>query len=414
MIFPITVPAIKISQPMSDFYAVSLPAYILLEVCFSDIMRAKKTEAGYILEGGTQRSIQQERLKKIAEYIERDDSAFPNSIILAANYHESGYTIEELEDQNDLQTNESLSWEINKINIDNPKCKLYTLTIPSAKKLAAIIDGQHRLFGFTKEYLKDSEKLNMDLLCSVYLDLPKGYQADLFSIINTTQKPVDKSLSYELYGYNISEEDSNSWTPDKLSIFLTRKLASLPGSPLLGRIRIAAKADEELVKIGQNSDWKVSTAVVVEGIMRLISTNPTKDANYLIKSNSKTREDLIFSNRKDLSPLREFYLKGNDNFIYTLVFNYLTACNELFWINASSNSFIIRTVGIQALFDILKKIIPESLRLKKISKDFFFEKLLPAQSISFDDSKFINASGSGRREIRNAIEIAIGLKEKPE
>ncbi|MFL9493215.1 DGQHR domain-containing protein, partial [Acinetobacter baumannii] len=330
MIFPITVPAIKISQPMSDFYAVSLPAYILLEVCFSDIMRAKKTEAGYILEGGTQRSIQQERLKKIAEYIERDDSAFPNSIILAANYHESGYTIEELEDQNDLQTNESLSWEINKINIDNPKCKLYTLTIPSAKKLAAIIDGQHRLFGFTKEYLKDSEKLNMDLLCSVYLDLPKGYQADLFSIINTTQKPVDKSLSYELYGYNISEEDSNSWTPDKLSIFLTRKLASLPGSPLLGRIRIAAKADEELVKIGQNSDWKVSTAVVVEGIMRLISTNPTKDANYLIKSNSKTREDLIFSNRKDLSPLREFYLKGNDNFIYTLVFNYLTACNELF------------------------------------------------------------------------------------
>ncbi|MFL9494945.1 DNA phosphorothioation-associated DGQHR protein 1, partial [Acinetobacter baumannii] len=88
--------------------------------------------------------------------------------------------------------------------------------------------------------------------------------------------------------------------------------------------------------------------------------------------------------------------------------------NELFWINASSNSFIIRTVGIQALFDILKKIIPESLRLKKISKDFFFEKLLPAQSISFDDSKFINASGSGRREIRNAIEIAIGLKEKPE
>ncbi|XZU16241.1 DGQHR domain-containing protein [Acinetobacter baumannii] len=219
MIFPITVPAIKISQPMSDFYAVSLPAYILLEVCFSDIMRAKKTEAGYILEGGTQRSIQQERLKKIAEYIERDDSAFPNSIILAANYHESGYTIEELEDQNDLQTNESLSWEINKINIDNPKCKLYTLTIPSAKKLAAIIDGQHRLFGFTKEYLKDSEKLNMDLLCSVYLDLPKGYQADLFSIINTTQKPVDKSLSYELYGYNISEEDSNSWTRTNYQFF---------------------------------------------------------------------------------------------------------------------------------------------------------------------------------------------------
>lgn len=399
---------------MSDFYAISLPAHILLEVCFSDIMRAKKTEKGYILEGGTQRSIQKERLKKIAEYIDRDDSAFPNAIILAANYHESGYTIDELEEKENFNINKSMSWKVNKVNIDNLDCKLYTLTIPSANKLAAIIDGQHRLFGFTEEYLQDLNRLKMDLLCSVYLDLPKGYQADLFSIINTTQKPVDKSLSYELYGYNISEENSTCWTPDKLAIFLTRKLASLPDSPLLGKIKIAAKADEELVKISQNSEWKVSTAVIVEGIMRLISTNPTKDANYLIKNKLKSRIGLIDSGRKDTSPLRDYYLNGNDNFIYTLVFNYLTACNEVFWKEAPSNSFIIRTVGIQALFDILRKIIPESLLLKKISKDFFIEKLLPAQSIPFHNAEFINASGSGRREIRNAIEIAIGLKEKLE
>lgn len=414
MNFPLTIPALKISQPMSDFYAVSLPAYLLLEVCFSDIMRAIKTEEGYKLEGGTQRSIQQDRLKKIAEYIERDDSAFPNSIILAANYHESGYTIDELEDEKDLENKPNLSWKVSKVNIDNPKCKLYNLTIPSAKKLAAIIDGQHRLFGFTKDFLKDPEKLNMDLLCSVYLDLPKGYQADLFSIINTTQKPVNKSLSYELYGYNISEENSKSWTPDKLSVFLTRKLASLPESPLCGKIRIAAKSDEALFKLSQGAEWQVSTAVIVEGIMKLLSSNPTKDSNYIIKNKLSDRNGLRQSDRNDFSPLREFYLSGNDNFIYTLVFNYLSACNEVFWKNAPNKSFITRTVGVQALFDILREIIPESLEVKKISEAFFIDKLLPAKNIPFHDPTYVNASGSGRKQIRDALKEALKLSKKPE
>jgi hypothetical protein len=42
----------------------------------------------------------------------------------------------------------------------------------------------------------------MQLICSIFFELPKPYQAQLFATINSTQKPVDKSLTYELFGYN--------------------------------------------------------------------------------------------------------------------------------------------------------------------------------------------------------------------
>src|SRR5690606_26453257 len=92
---------------------------------------------------------------------------------------------------------------------------LCSVTIPSAKKLAAVIDGQHRLFGFVDA---KPERLTMNLLCSVFLDLPKPFQAQLFATINSTQKRVDKSLTYELFGYNIDDEAENLWTPDKLAV----------------------------------------------------------------------------------------------------------------------------------------------------------------------------------------------------
>jgi hypothetical protein len=57
--------------------------------------------------------------------------------------------------------------------------------------------------------------------------------------LNSTQKRVDKSLTYELFGYNISEEKEEYWTPDKLAVFLTRKLNTEENSPLSGRILIA-------------------------------------------------------------------------------------------------------------------------------------------------------------------------------
>src|SRR5690606_19054201 len=138
------------------------------------------------------------------------------------------------------------------------------------------------------------------LLCSIYLDLPKAYQAQIFAVINSTQRAVNKSLTYELYGYNIDEESSSIWSPDKLAVYISRNLNIDPESPFQSRIRISPIVGDDLKESLVAKNWKVSTAVVVEGIIRLISTNPRRDSNDLFKSSESNRSNLI----KDSSPLR--------------------------------------------------------------------------------------------------------------
>lgn len=61
-------------------------------------------------------------------------------------------------------------------------------------------------------------------------DLPLAYQAYLFATININQRKVDKSLAYEQFGYNLDDEEPESWAPDKLAVFFTRRLNLNPES----------------------------------------------------------------------------------------------------------------------------------------------------------------------------------------
>src|SRR5690606_37760325 len=100
---------------------------------------------------------------------------------------------------------------------------------------------------------------------------------------------------------------------------------------------------------------------------------------------------------------------GQDTVIYTMVLNYLTAANKVFWSKAKPGSFILKTVGVQALFDILKKVAGSAFEAKVISVDHFEKILGPAGKLDFTEDRFVNASGSGRSYIRRAIEERIAL-----
>jgi DNA phosphorothioation-associated DGQHR protein 1 len=397
--FPIEVKALRVEQPIGVYYVAILPARLLLEVAFSDALSASliEKEGCYELDG-TQRLVQPKRLQVIADYINRADSAFPNSIILAANYRKEDGLIED-EDEEDAsgQRIPNNRWAIE----EGDDC--CTLRIPTRAKLAAIIDGQHRLFSFAHA---KPQRLDMNLICSIFLDLPKPFQAYLFATINSTQKPVDKSLTYELFGYNVEEEEESFWSPDKLAVFITRRLGTDEKSPLKGRIVIAPKKDSALARLAEGARWKVSTAVIVEGIMRLYTSNPKKDSTNLLEGQRRRRSELE-STRKDKSPLRDVYLSNSDAVIYTMTLNYLSACEAVFWKNASSGSFITKTVGVQALFDILRTLARDAYDQRNISAAYFSEKLKPAGSIDFAADSFRNASGSGRSTIRKAIQSAI-------
>jgi len=387
--------AIKISQPLCDFFITSMKASDLLQLTFSEELQYRNENA---ILTGSQRKIDPTRIKEISKYIDSVELSFPNTIILAANYNEKGVLIND----------KNLRWRFEKI--DN---NLYKILIPTTAKLAAIIDGQHRLKGFNQEYISKKERFQIDLPCSIFFDLPNSYQAFLFATINGNQKKVDKSLALEQFGFNVSDEPEKSWTPEKLAVFFTRKL-NFKESPLSGHIKIAPKISPELQLeiFGVEKEWTVSTATVVEGILNLITSNAKRDRVEMAQENiwGKRTRKMVEHFKNDNSPLRSYYLKEEDDLIYGIIINYLNSVREILWGNFDIHSYIFKTVGIQALFDILKMILISEKSTKPLEIDF--EKyLLKTSSIDFSD-KFFQASGIGRSRIKNIIGINIGLIKK--
>ena len=397
--FPVRTPALKVVQPLGECFAAVLPAELLLQVTYSDPLRILGfSESGDYELKGHQRKLVKERLRAIGRFIDTVEAAFPNSIILAANYNESGELVED----------EAVRWSV---ELTQENEAVGTLIIPSADKLAAIVDGQHRLYGFKEASLE--ERRAMPLLTAIYLDLPNPFQAYLFATINANQKPVDKSQTYELYGFNLEDEPPEAWSPEKTAVFLCRKLNTDPTSPLKGHIIVAAQSDAavEVAARSQKKDWAVSTATVVEGLLRMFSDNPKRDRDLMHrKETGKGRERKLLATEapQDKTPLRQCYVESNDLLIFTLTKHYFTAVSDILW-QTDQRAYIRKTVGIQALFDILKLICPEAIAARDISQQFFAQKLAPCRSINFTDD-FFQASGTGRQRIRNALELKLGLK----
>jgi DNA phosphorothioation-associated DGQHR protein 1 len=388
--------ALKVKQPLGDFYTISISARDLLEISFSEPLRYVDNSGNV---KGSQRVKDVKRLKEIAKYIDSVEMAFPNSIILSVNYTPQGNITKDITER----------WRVIEEN-ENGLCKII---IPKKVKLAAIIDGQHRLNAF--EYVEKSERFtDLQLICSLYFDLPNSYQAFLFATINSNQKKVDRSLALEQFGYNVDDEAEKAWTPEKFAVFLSRKLnIEKNESPLYQHIKVAPLNVEKLFAEPLSGLWVVSTATIVDGICGLISSNPKRD-RILMQQKSflggRSRE--MIAGVKDTSPLRKFFLANQDKTIYDTIINFLKSVKKWLWANVPSNSYIIKTVGIQATFDIMKMILRKenSETPQTIDFDKYLDK---ASQIDFTD-KFFQSSGIGRGRIRNSIGVLVGVigKEK--
>ena len=390
--FPLRLPAIKVQQPLGDFFVISLEAATLREVTFLDPTRIASVDkkAFWYSLLGAQRTSSERRAKQIAKYIDTVEAAFPNSIILAANYIHNG----------EFQEDDEERWKIESAGENT-----YELIIPTSKPMASVVDGQHRLLGF--DYCNEAHK-SMELLCAVYMDLPHAYQAYLFATININQRKVNKSLAYEQFGYNLDDEERGGWAPDKLAVYLTRKLNLDPKSPFYRHIKIAPISEESLFPGEEPVAWQVSTACVVEGIARLLSQNPKNDRDLLHQKpvNSRSRSFLT----QNAAPLRSLYIQGQDERIYNILMGYFIAVKDKLWDTADNRSYIKKTVGVQALFDVLRN-IPEEVLEKEATEieAFFTRKMERCNVVNFADS-FFQASGTGRSRIRNCLELRLGTR----
>lgn len=390
----IKVPAVCVEQPLGPLYVTRLSARQLLPITYVNVLsHAGPSGETYDLAGG-QRPEQIQRRREIAGFIGTREAAFPNTIILGANYDKDG----------NLITDESRRWKITK-SADG--CDL--LIIPKKEPLAAVIDGQHRLMAFEEV---DETLLDIQLPCSIYLDLPVPYQAYVFAVINFNQKKVDKSLAYEMLAFDANSRSPDTWAPETLAVHLCRKLNVDSESPLHKHIKLAPQTEH--TQSAAKESWSVSTATVVEGILSLITSNSKEDKSQMHRiAAHKGRHRSAVEHRADSSPLRSLFLDVNDKAIYTAVTNYFSVVQRELWHTAVNfdASYLRKTVGVQALFDVLRVCLEDFKTEKDISQVKFAAIVKPASRIDFSD-QFFQASGLGRTRIKKCILVAGGLMSR--
>lgn len=393
-------PAIRVRQPLGDFYAFSLRADYLNRISYSYPAEAvarmeqegSEARGGYSILG-SQRAEKRSRLDEIASFIRTTDATFPNAIILGVNYDRDGRYVED-DAERWTVTGEEDRW---------------TLRIPSLKvQSASIIDGQHRLHAFDR-LAADAPERSMELLCVAFLELPTPYHAYVFATINFNQKKVSRSDAYEMFGFDVDERQPRFWSPETLAVYITRLLNTERESPLYRCIlptADSARLFEE--EAGQKSDVRVSIATVVDGILRLISKNPKEDRNTIRRPENKDKgRDCLIAGPG--MPLRSFYISGNDKAIYELLCNYFYAVRDTVWKSAGAGSYLRKTVGVQALFDALRELLmAQPVKSSNFGRPALAERLKPCSNLDPSGDKY-QASGIGRSDIRRDLLTALRL-----
>jgi hypothetical protein len=134
-----------------------------------------------------------------------------------------------------------------------------------------------------------------------------------------------------------------------------RRLATDPKSSMRGRVAVAPKNDFSSAKMISKYEMKISFATVVSGIVRLISSNPKSD-NATLRQSRFSKRSSLSEGRPNGPPFRKLYLEEDDALIYAATRNFVNVADELFWRDAPPNSFIRKTVGVQALFDVYREL----------------------------------------------------------
>lgn len=154
---------IWVKQHDKRFVQLILPALLITKISYAAV-RGRDNEPGAV-----QRVLSSRRISSIKEFT-LSGGDFPSNIIL--NWTAQGSSIQE---------NGGL------------------FRIPDEERSAQIIDGQHRVAGLRAAIEEKPEFGNLQIPVSIYSGLTPQQCANIFLAINTEQKPVPKSLVYDLY-----------------------------------------------------------------------------------------------------------------------------------------------------------------------------------------------------------------------
>jgi DGQHR domain-containing protein len=150
-----------------------------------------------------QRILDPKRAKSIGEYIKEDTALLPNAIVV------------------------SLSNEVKIVETGAPDAVIVQFP-DSAGKFAYVLDGQHRLGGFSY-----SDGVQFDLPVVALYDANEHLRGKTFADINSKQVKVSDTHLLELY-YQIKELPSE----ESATMDIVHALASDADSPMCGKIKL--------------------------------------------------------------------------------------------------------------------------------------------------------------------------------
>lgn len=375
------VPAIKVKQPIGEFFIASMPSTRLCEISYFDVRRMLK-ERDIETYLGIQRPLNKKRVEELEKYVRTYDACFPTAVILAiesccATYDDQsgGLTIRNVPQRE-----------------DGGEPVYY-------RNIARVLDGQHRIAGL--ESLSDP---NFEVNVSIFIDMDIEDQAYVFSTVNLAQTKVNPSLAYDLF--ELSRARSPQKTCHNVAVALDRNAKS----PFYKRIKRLG------VSTPGRSGETISQATFVKSLLRLVSHDPNKDRDTLLRGGTlrkPSKEELV------KMPFRGLFVDEQDLTIADIVWNYFSAIRNRWptaWDSTERGNVLPRTNGFKALMNVLPHAY---LRVSKPGEKASTEAFLALfEAVQFNDDEFtverFKPGTSGESELTNALMSGMGLdKSQP-
>jgi DNA sulfur modification protein DndB len=377
------VPAIRGKMGGHTYFSFSIQPEKLLKLSY--ILHNNTTSEEVV--GTYQRMVNKKRVSEIGVFLDANEGGsgfFPNSIIVNFDTNGRKLVFDKVSSSHDVED-----------------CSVGVLNLPDKFRSAFIIDGQHRLYGYSKSKWKSKHTIPV----VAFEDLPVENQVDMFVNINHKQKSVSQNLLTTIK----SELHWNSPLYNN-AIFavmarLLMELAKDNSSPLYGRIKLGENKKSNLVNI---------------------------TLDYVISYGFKKSDFFAKINRNKLIATGHLWVDGYSNMLtkskkfFTLVFDFIKQKSEENWnLGSSDGGFISMNIGIASIIRLLDSIIKTHSSLNnyevktKSAKDIF-EICKPKlqhltnyiNQLSYSDIQNFRSAGTGGqgrenvfREFQNYIYI---------
>lgn len=213
------IPAISGTMGGHTYYSFSIEPEILLKLGYV----LHRNDSNKDLNPTYQRIVKKTRLKQIRNFVD-SGGYFPNSIIASIN---SG--------------KKKLKFDIANQGQSVSKSKIGLLHLPQVYQSIFIIDGQHRLYGYSDSKYRKTNTIPV----VAFENLDPQEQIKIFMDINENQKPVPKNLRNTLDEDLNYDSKDNTLNRKALGLKVARNLGEKEDSPLYNRILIGENTKSE-------------------------------------------------------------------------------------------------------------------------------------------------------------------------